>query len=265
MKELFIITGATGGMGYEAAKAFCSRGKLLLLDISLEALEKVKEELGTDIDILQFDITNKDNISAVVEYLKLQDGFNYLLHFAGVSESIGNSELIYKINLIGTKLLLDALYDYIRPNGVIINTSSMTGHMTPVSREVLEVLRKPFRVNFLEKIIPLTTSPSVAYGWSKCGVMELTKAEGAKWGQKGARIISISPGAIMTPMVEMEMKKNKDAITQLVSVTPMSRIGLPKDITNLVDFLISDKASFITGTDILIDGGATEVFKSFKK
>ena len=84
------------------------------------------------------------------------------------------------------------------------------------------------------------------------------------WSKKHSRILSITPGGITTPMVELEMKKNSDAINQLIAVTPMKRMGLPSDIVNLVDFLISDKASFITGIDILIDGGATEVFKKYQ-
>ena len=264
MKKLFIITGATGGMGYEVAKHFFKDAHLLLLDISLDKLNEVKKELGENIDVIKFDITNQENINQVISYVENKGGFDSLLHFAGVSESLGNSELIYKINLIGTKQLLDALYPYIHSNGVIINTSSMTAHLTPVKPEILELVSNPLDQNFLTNILPLTQTTTQAYGWSKRGVVALTNKEVSKWGEKHARILSISPGAIKTPMVELEMEKNSDAINQLIAVTPMKRMGLPSDIVNLVDFLISDKASFITGIDILIDGGATEVFKKYQ-
>lgn len=263
MKDLYIITGATGGMGHESALHFSKRGKVLLLDLSLEALYKLKDEIKTECDVLKFDITNDKDIKQVTKYVKDHGGFKYLLHYAGVSESMGNSELIYKINLIGTKKLLDALYDYIVPGGVIINTSSMTGHLNPTTPELDKLLADPRSENFLPEMLKITPSPSLAYGWSKNGLMALTRREVGKWASKKARILSISPGAIKTPMVEKEMIKNKEAIDQLIQTTPMKRIGLSEDIVNLVDFLISDKASFITGTDILIDGGATEIFKQY--
>lgn len=265
MKDLYIITGATGGMGYEAAEYFSKKGRLLLLDLSLESLNQVKDKLKGDIDILKFDITKEEDINNLVLYIKEVGGFKYLLHFAGVSESMGKSDLIYKINLIGSSILLNAVYDYIKPGGVVLNVSSMTAHMTKASNEVIELLRKPLDKDFLINILKHTENTTLAYGWSKIGIIELTKIEAPKWGEKEARIVSISPGAILTPMVKKEMEKNSEAINQVINLTPMKRIGMPADIINLVDFLISDKASFITGTDILIDGGVTEVFKKFKK
>lgn len=265
MNDLYIITGATGGMGLHATRHFENKGKLLLLDVSLDRLKDVRKELKGHVDILKFDITNDDDIKNLVSYVSKEGGFKYLLHFAGVSESMGDSKLIYKINLLGTINLLDNLYEYVKPGGVIINTSSITAHLTPTTKKALELLNDPRKENFLEEILKHTDNENIAYGWSKKGVLELTKKEGSKWGMKQARILSISPGAILTPMVEKEMEKNKAEIEQVVNATPMKRIGKPDDITNLVEFLISDKASFITGEDILIDGGVTEVFKSFNK
>lgn len=263
MKDLYIITGATGGMGYESALHFSKKGKVLLLDLSLEALYDIRDEIKTDCDVLKFNITNDDDIQQVANYVRENGGFKYLLHYAGVSESMGNSELIYNINLVGTKKLLDALYDYVLPGGVIINTSSMTGHLNPTTPELDKLLAAPLAESFMEEILKVTPSPTQAYGWSKNGLMALTRREVGKWAMKKARILSISPGAIKTPMVEKEMEKNKGAIDQLIQTTPMKRIGLSEDIVNLVDFLVSEKASFITGTDILIDGGATEIFKQY--
>src|SRR5690554_308605 len=247
MRELYVITGATGGMGYEAAKYFITKGDVLLLDLDLNKLKEVKNELGNNASYLKFDITNNDDINNVKEFVKEKGGFKYLLHFAGVSESMGNSELIYKINIIGSINLLNALYDYVKPGGVVLNTSSITAYQTPYTNEVLEVLNNASNDDFLNKILPLTNTTGEAYGWSKRALLNYTEQSVSKWGLKDARILSISPGAIKTTMVEKEMEKNKEAIEQLISFTPAKRIGLPSDITNLVEFLISDKASFITG------------------
>lgn len=263
MKELLIITGATGGMGYETAKRFKDEFHLLLLDINEERLNEVSKELNAS--YLKFDITNLDDINELVNVVKTNGGFKHLLHFAGVSESMGNSELIYKINLVGTKHLLDALYDYIKPGGVVVNTSSITAYTTPIDEKVIPILLDPLNNDFMKNVLTYTKSTNDAYGFSKKGVLELTKQEVVKWGLKQARIVSISPGAIKTPMVEKEMEKNKEAIEQVINATPVKRIGETDDIVNLVEFLVSDKASFITGTDILIDGGVVEAFKIYAK
>lgn len=265
MKDLILITGATGGMGYEAAIKFGKTSNVLLLDINEGKLKEVKDQIGSKSSYLKFDITNNDDIENLKAFIVKAGGFKHLLHFAGVSESMGNSELIYKINLVGTKVLMDMLYDHILPGGVIVNTSSITAHTTPLIEGVSELLVDPLSNSFLPSILKLTSTTGQAYGWSKHGVMKLVKLEASKWGAKEARIVSISPGAIKTPMVEKEMEKNAEAINQVINITPVRRIGETKDITNLVEFLISDKASFITGTDVLIDGGVTEVLKSYNK
>ncbi len=108
-------------------------------------------------------------------------------------------------------------------------------------------------------MLKLTKTNSEAYGWSKLGIINLTKQYTTKWGNKNARIISISPGVIETPMVQTERSKNSELINNLVNLSPVKRVGLPEDITNLVEFLISDKATFITGSDFIIDGGLTTV------
>lgn len=262
MKDLYIITGATGGMGLDASKHFSNKGHLLLLDVNLEKLTKLKNELNSDVDVMKFDITSSDDIDRVVEFVRAYGGFKYLLNFAGVSESMGNSELIYKINLIGLKNLNDSLYEYIGKGGVVINVASIAAHITPVIPDLDDVLLRFGDKNSLTEILKITETTSQAYGWSKLGVVMLTKKEASKWGDKSARIIAVSPGVIETPMVAKERKTNPETIDKLVELSPVNRIGLPVDITNLIDFLISDNASFITGTEIVIDGGVTTVINT---
>lgn len=259
MKDLYIITGATGGMGLDISKKFSNKGHLLLLDVSLEKLTKLKDELKGNIDVMKFDITSSDDIDRVIKYVKSYGGFKYLLNFAGVSESMGDSSLIYKINLIGQKNLLDALYDYVNSDGVVVNTASIAAHTTPIAEGVKELLENLESKTLLTDLLKLTKTNSEAYGWSKLGIINLTKQYTTKWGNKNARIISISPGVIETPMVQTERSKNSELINNLVNLSPVKRVGLPEDITNLVEFLISDKATFITGSDFIIDGGLTTV------
>ncbi len=259
MKDLYIITGATGGMGSHISKYFSNKGHLLLLDVSFDKLTKLKQELNGNIDVMEFDITSNDDIDKVVQFVKSYGGFKYLLNFAGVSESMGDSSLIYRINLIGQKNLLDALYAHVTSGGVVINTASIAAHTTPTVEGVNSLLEDLESKTLLNDLLKLTENNSQAYGWSKLGIINLTKQYTKKWGDKNARIISVSPGVIETPMVQTERGKNAEMINNLVSLSPAKRVGLPEDITSLVEFLISDRATFITGSDIIIDGGLTTI------
>jgi len=263
MRDLYIITGAAGGMGADAARSFHECGDLLLLDVSEKALKDLTDELGTGVDYLTFDITKEEDIQKLAQYVSQRGGFKGLLHFAGVSENFPNHRKILDINLTGTIRLLDALYEYAGPGSVVVNASSMTAHLAPQTEEILAAFAD-LRTGAYENVILdfANDNGSIIYGLTKLAVKMFTEKEAARWGKKGARIVSISPGAIKTPMVAYEMEHgNGETIKGLIAMTPVQRIGLPEDITALCRFLCSDSASFITGTDILIDGGATEVFR----
>jgi len=262
MKDLFVITGAAGGMGRAAAFRFKEKGDLLLLDVSKNSLESFRDELGDGTEILPFDITKSEDIEKAAKIVSEHGSFKGLLHFAGVSESMSSASKIIEINLVGTKKLLDAFYPLAANGSVVVNISSMAAFLSPSSPEIIAELKKILEPGFSEKIAAMGKgNTTAAYGWSKLGVMNLTVDEAARWGEKGARIVSVAPGAILTPMVENEMKNNCDSINRLIAATPLKRIGLPEDIVNLCEFLCSEKASFITGTNILIDGGVTQIFK----
>jgi len=265
MKDLYIITGATGGMGEDATRRFKEYGDVLLLDLSEEKLNKLAEELGEGARAMSFDITKKEDIEKVIEVIKEYGSFKALLHFAGVSENMGDPAMVLNINLVGTINLLNALYDYAKEGTVIVNTASMTAHMTPIAPEIEALLPDVLNEESFNKVVEACGGISaLSYGWSKIGVMNLSKNDAAKWGEKGARIVSISPGAILTPMVQHEIDNgNAKTIEILIAATPAKRIGYPSDITNMCEYLCSDKASFITGIDILVDGGSTQAMKNY--
>lgn len=262
MKDLYVITGATGGMGLSASKRFSNKGHLLLLDVNLDKLTELKNELIDNVDVMKFDITSNSDIEKVRQFVKDYGGLKYLLNFAGVSESMADSSLIYKINLLGQKNLIDALSDYFVSGGVIVNTASIAAHTTPLVQGVSETLEDLNSTTLLDDLLKLTKTNSEAYGWSKLGVINLTKQYTNKLGEKNIRINSISPGVIETPMVQTERANSGEMIDNLINLSPAKRAGLPEDITNLVEFLISDKATFITGSDIIIDGGITTVISN---
>ena len=248
-------------MGRCTAEKLKDNGSLILCDLNKDALDDLANELGNNTRICVGDLTNEDVLNELSNLIKELGNLKGLIHFAGVSETFGDARKIMEINLVGTAKLIEHLSPLISEGTVIINTSSMTAYTTLANEEMLSLLSNPLDNNFLNNIESLINGDlNLAYGLSKKGVMLLSKNQASELGKKGARIISISPGAIKTPMVEREMSRNKDAINKLISITPMKRIGTTEDIANLVEFLLDDRASFITGTDILIDGGVTVYF-----
>lgn len=268
MKSVFIVTGAAGGMGKDVCERFKNYGTLIICDNDKTQLSKLKEDLNSPNDVIPCfcDVSKKEDIDALKKLTEDSGNLCGVFHFAGVSEANGNPEAIMKINLVGSVLLTEALYPLANEKTVLIHTSSMTGYMAPVIKEADELMENPLDPNFITNIMPfLNNDCNLAYYLSKRGVRRYCEKVVSMWGQKKARIISISPGVILTPMVEESMKSHADTINQMVAITPSQRMGNTTDITDLVEFLYSDKAKFITGTDIRIDGGLTPVIMNTKK
>ena len=259
MNDLYIITGAAGGMGIAAAKRFKDYGDLLLLDLSESGLENLKNELGENVYTMKFDIANDDDIAKVVEFVKPYGSFKALIHYAGISNNMGNSRKIIEINEKGTVNLVNALYDYAKEGSVVINTASMAGHSVPATPEVSAIIDETLETKEYDKLIECCgDNVMMAYGYSKRAVIRFTKNVAPMFGRKGARVVCISPGTILTPMLQHEVDNGNDGvIDNIIKVTPIGRIGKAEDIADLTEYLCSDKAAFLTGIDILCDGGST--------
>lgn len=127
-----------------------------------------------------------------------------------------------------------------------------------MTKEHDDLLRNPEKAGSLEKIAEILDGDSdEAYNYSKHGVQLLAKANATRFGKKGARILSVSPGIIMTPMSKKAAEEYPEKMKYMESITPLGRNGETEDIAEMIYLLAGDKASFITGTDILIDGGLT--------
>jgi NAD(P)-dependent dehydrogenase (short-subunit alcohol dehydrogenase family) len=133
----------------------------------------------------------------------------------------------------------------------------MSGHFVPKDGPYTEVLKNPLAENIIETMEQMTQSDAgAAYSLSKLGVILIVEEQAWAWGQKGARIVSVSPGTINTPMGRQEASQQSQ-MKVMLDHTPLQREGEATEIATVVDFLISDAASYITGTDIRVDGGTT--------
>lgn len=258
-KNVYVITGGSGGMGKATAELVGKYGTVLLADVSEERLEHTKQELATkgitDVYIQQVDITIKENVMELAEKANALGTLKGLIHTAGLSPTMADSKRITEVNLVGTGFILDAFLPYATEGTSVVLVSSMSGYMPPRQGPYVEVLKKPLADNVIEAMEQFAQgNPGAAYSLSKLGVQLIAEDQAWIWGQKGARINSLSPGTINTPMGRQEAEQ-QEQMAQMLAITPLQREGEPVEIATAIDFLLSNAASYITGIDLRVDGG----------
>ncbi|MDR0315031.1 MAG: SDR family oxidoreductase [Oscillospiraceae bacterium] len=263
VKDVAVITGGSGGMGFATAKIIGQDKYLIICDCNQEKLDSSVEELkaqGIECEGYVFDVSDKDSVDALAKYAAERGKVTSVIHCAGVSPRMGSAEKIIKINAIGTSNINNAFYEMAGEGFVIVDVSSMSAYMMP---EILfpKVLYKYARTNkekFLKNmvglcnIMPTTFRSGLAYILSKNFVIWCAKKDAAKFGAKGARVLSVSPGSFDTDMGQLEKDGSGGCVD---SAAAIKRFGRPEEIANLLAFCVSDRASYITGVDILCDGG----------
>ena len=264
-KPVAIITGAAGGMGIATAMLFADEYQLVLSDISqerLDALEKLLLQKGVAVSTLKGDVSNSSDIQQLVNLASKNGEIKALVHTAGLSPTMDKAgDRIIEVNLIGTDLLLNALAPHMQNGAAAVCVASQAGtFMEPQSSpELNALLEEPMQPDFISKLKGHGDEEwfsQYAYSLSKLGVQLLVRKYAGVWGKNNARLISLSPGAIDTPMGQQE-SAHQPMMAELINVSPLGRMGQPDEIAKVAKFLCSADASLITGTDLLVDGGST--------
>lgn len=269
---IVIITGACGGMGRACARALGTRFSLVLTDIDqarVDGLAEMLLEEGYRVGAaLGVDLAEPDQARHLVDVARATGRLQAVVHTAGLSPSMACWETILRVNVQATERLLVALESDLPEGLVAVLMASMAGHMVPADLAVDTALADPLAANFLDRSregLEQYVDPadpygmsSPAYAYSKRAVIRMCESRVAAWGRAGARILSISPGTIWTPMGRKEVQGNA-AAAAVVQATPLGRWGSPQDIASAVGFLVSEQAGFISGCDLRIDGGVTPV------
>jgi NAD(P)-dependent dehydrogenase (short-subunit alcohol dehydrogenase family) len=256
MTGISVITGAAGGMGAETARRFANRDLLLLCDVSQPRLDALFATLpGTGHRTLAGDLTDPAIIARIVDAVADAGGLARLVHCAGLSPTMADARRILDVNLCASIRLTDALQPYAGQGSAALLIASIAGHSAPADRDL--DLDQPLADGALDRLA-VGGDPYAAYGYSKRGVMRLVEARAAGWGARGARIVSLSPGLIDTPMNEAEFHATP-IIARMLAATPVPRMGSASEIADAIDYLCSPAASFVTGTDLRVDGGIVAV------
>ncbi|MCX7622951.1 MAG: SDR family oxidoreductase [Thermomicrobium sp.] len=259
-RDVVVVTGA-GGMGTAIARRLGPGRRLLLADISEATLERVSAQLrdeGHDVTTMRVDVADSDAVRALAETVQRLGRFRFLIHTAGLSPVQAPPERIVRVDVVGTALVLDAFLPYAAPGCVAVCIASMAGAMANLPPDVEHLLATvpTDRLAHLPIFDPAQLRPEAAYAIAKRANQVRVAAAALAWGARGARVVSVSPGIISTPMAQQELASpHGETMRAMIAASPAGRIGTPDDIAAVVEFLVSPAASFITGSDILVDGG----------
>lgn len=265
MKKDVLLWAGAGQIGMAIARRIGTGKKIVVGDKKLENAEataKIMNEAGFDVVPASMDLSDKESILDFIRTGQTYGEIAMLINAAGVSPSQASIETILKVDLYGTAVLLHEVGKVIKEGGTGVTISSQSGHRMSqlTAAEDEQLARTPAEeLLSLEILQPENIKDSLhAYQMAKRCNEKRVMYESVKWGEKGARINSISPGIIVTPLALDEFNGVRgDFYKNMFARCPAGRPGTADEVANVAELLMSEKGAFITGTDFLCDGGAT--------
>jgi len=267
IKPVIVVIGA-GSIGQAIARRVSSGKQVLLADIRLEnsdAAAKVLSEAGFEVSTAIVDVTSRESVHSLISKATKIGDISGLIHAAGVSPSQASPATILKVDLYGTALVLEEFGNVIASGGSGVVIASQSGHrlpaLTAAQNNALATTptEQLLSLSFLQ---PDQVEDSLhAYQLSKRGNSLRVMAEAVRWGKRGARINTISPGIIITPLAKDELNGSRgDGYRRMIEISAVGRAGTPDEVGAVGALLMGPDGAFITGSDFLMDGGVTAAY-----
>jgi NAD(P)-dependent dehydrogenase (short-subunit alcohol dehydrogenase family) len=264
MTDVIVVIGA-GSIGQAIARRVGAGKQVLLADLrreNAEAAANVLSEAGFEVSVATVDVSARASVHDLVGLATALGEVKGVIHAAGVSPSQAPPEVILKVDLYGTAVVLEEFGAVIAPGGSGVVIGSMSGHrlpaLTPDEDRALATTPADDLLALPMLQPDKVADPLRAYQVSKrCNSLRVM-AEAVKWGKRGARVNAISPGIVITPLAKDELTGPRGAgYRRMIDLCPAGRAGTPDEIGKLGAMLMSEAGGFITGADFLIDGGVT--------
>ena len=267
MKNVIVLIGA-GSIGQAIARRIGAGKQILLADLRQEnanAAGKVLSDAGFEVSTAIVDVSSRKSVHALVQTATALGSVTGVIHSAGVSPSQASPETILKVDLYGTALVLEEFGNIIANGGACVVIASQSGHRLPA---LTPTQNKALATTPAEELLtlPILHSDSMkdslyAYQVSKRGNSLRVIAEAVRWGKRGARVNTISPGIIITPLAKDELTGPRGAgYKRMIEISPAGRAGTPDEVGTVGALLMGPEGTFITGSDFLMDGGVTAAY-----
>ncbi|MBQ9536318.1 MAG: SDR family oxidoreductase [Desulfovibrionaceae bacterium] len=262
MQDVIVLIG-TGFIGQAIARRVGAGKKLVLADRVKDnaiAAANLFQDAGFSVDWTTVDIAERASIAQLVNFACGLGSIKGVINAAGVSPSQASVEQILKVDLYGTAVVIEEFGKVIAEGGSGLIISSQSGHRLPAlsPEENAKLATAPTEELLHLPFLQGLTNTLLAYQYSKRGNVLRVAGQCSMWSERGARLNAISPGIIITPLARDELKGPRgEGYRKMLAQCPCKRAGTPDEVGDLAAYLMSDKAQFITGSDFLIDGGAT--------
>jgi NAD(P)-dependent dehydrogenase (short-subunit alcohol dehydrogenase family) len=264
-RDVVVLIGP-GQIGQAIARRVGVNRHILLADMRREnadAAARTLSDAGYEVSTTTVDVSSRSAVEALVRTATDLGPVTRLIHAAGVSPSQAPPEVILKVDLYGVALVLDLFGAVVAPGGTGVIIASQSGHrLPPLSIEQNQALAMtPVEDLLALPFLHQVTDPLNAYQLSKRGNSLRVMAEAVRWGERGARINAISPGIIITPLANDELRGPRgDGYRRMIDASAAKRPGTPDEVANVAAMLMGEDGGFITGSDILMDGGVTAAY-----
>jgi NAD(P)-dependent dehydrogenase (short-subunit alcohol dehydrogenase family) len=267
LKNVIVVIGA-GSIGQAIARRISAGKHIVLADLrqeNAEAAAKTLSDAGFEVSTTKVDVSSRASVQALVKLATSLGEVSGVIHAAGVSPSQASPETILKVDLYGTALVLEEFGNVIARGGAGVVIASQSGHRLPALSAGQNALLAKTPVEEL-LALPMLQPEQVkdslhAYQISKRGNSLRVMAEAVRWGKRGARVNTISPGIIITPLANDELKGPRGAgYRRMMELCAAGRAGTPDEVGTVGALLMGSDGAFITGSDFLMDGGVTAAY-----
>ncbi|MCZ4507985.1 SDR family oxidoreductase [Streptomyces sp. ActVer] len=259
-RDVVVVTGA-GGMGVAVARRLGNGRNVLLADASSQGLDRAVTALtdeGYAVRGMVTDVSDRGAVHKLAEAAADEGRVVAIVHTAGVSPATGPAKTIVDVNLLGTAHVIDAFETVATRGTSLVVISSMAGHVASLSREEEAALATTATEDLLglDVVSAIGDDAQTAYIVTKRANHLRVQAAALAWNLRGARVNSVSPGVIATAMSRAEAASPSGAhMMDMLDASGSGRVGTPGEIADAVAFLTGPESSYITGTDLLVDGG----------